>query len=35
VPSFPAIAGKLLLVGAAAPGFFAHPHFELAAYSLP
>jgi outer membrane protein assembly factor BamB len=35
INSFPAIAGKLLLVGAAAPGFSAHPHFELDAYSLP
>jgi alcohol dehydrogenase (cytochrome c) len=35
INSFPAIAGKLLLVGAAAPGFFAHPRYELNAYSLP
>jgi len=34
INSFPAIAGKLLLVGAAAPGFFAHPHFELDAYAV-
>ena len=34
INSFPAVAGKLLLVGAAAPGFFAHPRFELEAYAL-
>ena len=32
--SFPAIAGDTLLVGAAAPGFFAEPRFELIAYAL-
>jgi outer membrane protein assembly factor BamB len=35
INSFPAIAGKMLLVGAAATGFFEHPRFELIAYSLP
>jgi alcohol dehydrogenase (cytochrome c) len=35
INSFPAVAGRLLLVGAAAAGPFAHPHFELSAYSLP
>jgi glucose dehydrogenase len=35
INSFPAIAGKLLLVGAGAPGGGAHPHAELSAYSLP
>jgi outer membrane protein assembly factor BamB len=35
INSFPAIAGKLLLVGAGAPGGGAHPHPELTAYSLP
>ena len=34
INSFPAIAGDTLLVGAAAPGFFEHPRFELIAYSL-
>ena len=34
INSFPAIAGRTLLVGAAAPGFFEHPRFELIAYSL-
>ena len=34
INSFPAIAGDMLLVGAAAPGFFAHPRFELIAYAL-
>jgi outer membrane protein assembly factor BamB len=33
INSFPAIAGDLLLVGAAAPGFAPHPHFELVAYA--
>jgi hypothetical protein len=35
INAFPAIAGKLLLVGAGAPGLGAHPHAELSAYSLP
>ncbi len=35
INAFPAPAGKLLLVGAAAPGHFAHLHYELIAYSLP
>ena len=35
INSFPAVAGKLLLVGAGAPGGRAHPHTELSAYSLP
>jgi glucose dehydrogenase len=34
INSFPAIAGRLLLVGAAAPGFFEHPRFELIAYAI-
>ena len=34
VNSFPAIDGDTLLVGAAAPGFFKNPKFELIAYSL-
>jgi outer membrane protein assembly factor BamB len=34
INSFPAVAGGMLLVGAAAPGFFAHPRFELIAYGL-
>ena len=34
INSFPAIAGRTLLVGAAAPAFFEHPRFELIAYSL-
>jgi alcohol dehydrogenase (cytochrome c) len=34
INSFPAIAGGTLFVGAAAPGFFEHPRFELIAYSL-
>ena len=34
INSFPAIAGDMLLVGAAAPGFFEHPRFELIAYAL-
>jgi alcohol dehydrogenase (cytochrome c) len=34
VNSFPAIDGDTLLVGAAAPGFFAKPQFQLIAYSL-
>jgi alcohol dehydrogenase (cytochrome c) len=34
INAFPAIAGNMLLVGAAAPGFFAEPHFELIAYAL-
>jgi outer membrane protein assembly factor BamB len=34
INSFPAIAGDMLLVGAAAPGFFEHPRFELIAYGL-
>jgi outer membrane protein assembly factor BamB len=33
INSFPAIAGNMLLVGAAAPGFFEHPRFELIAYA--
>ena len=35
INAFPAIAGKLLLVGAAAPGFSDEPRFELSAYALP
>jgi outer membrane protein assembly factor BamB len=35
INAFPAIAGKLLLVGAGAPGGGAHRHAELSAYSLP
>jgi alcohol dehydrogenase (cytochrome c) len=35
INAFPAIAGKLLLVGAGAPGSGAHAHAELSAYSLP
>ena len=34
INAFPAVAGDMLLVGAAAPGFFAHPRFELIAYAL-
>jgi alcohol dehydrogenase (cytochrome c) len=34
VNSFPAIDGDTLLVGAAAPGFFKKPQFQLIAYSL-
>jgi outer membrane protein assembly factor BamB len=33
INSFPAVDGDTLLVGAAAPGFYKHPHFELIAYS--
>ena len=35
INAFPAIAGKLLLVGAGAAGGGAHRHAELSAYSLP
>ena len=35
VNSFPAIDGDTLLVGAAAPGFFTKPQFQLIAYSIP
>ena len=35
INSFPAVDGDTLLVGAAAPGFLKHPHFQLVAYSLP
>jgi outer membrane protein assembly factor BamB len=34
INSFPAVDGDTLLVGAGAPGFDKHPHFELVAYSL-
>jgi len=34
INSFPAVDGDTLLVGAAAPGFYKHPRFELIAYSL-
>jgi alcohol dehydrogenase (cytochrome c) len=34
INSFPAIAGRMLLVGAASPAFFEHPRFELIAYAL-
>ncbi len=34
INSFPAIDGDTLLVGAAAPGFFKKPQFQLVAYSL-
>ena len=34
INSFPAIDGDTLLVGAAAPGFFKKPKFQLIAYSL-
>jgi outer membrane protein assembly factor BamB len=34
INSFPAVVGRTLLIGAAAPGFFAHPRFELIAYAL-
>ncbi len=34
INSFPAIDGDTLLVGAAAPGFFKKPQFQLIAYSL-
>ena len=34
INSFPAVAGRMLFVGAAAPAFFAHPRSELIAYSL-
>src|SRR5437016_13225791 len=34
VNSFPAIAGDMLLVGAAAPGLLKEPRFQLIAYSL-
>jgi alcohol dehydrogenase (cytochrome c) len=33
INSFPAVDGDTLLVGAAAPGFYKHPRFELIAYS--
>ena len=35
INSFPAIDGDTLLVGAAAPGFFKKPQFQLIAYALP
>jgi len=34
INAFPAVAGGMLLVGAAAPGFAEHPRFELIAYAL-
>jgi outer membrane protein assembly factor BamB len=34
INSFPAVDGDTLVVGAAAPGFYKHPRFELIAYSL-
>jgi len=34
INSFPAIAGNMLLVGAAAPGFDKRPQFQLIAYSI-
>jgi alcohol dehydrogenase (cytochrome c) len=34
INSFPAIAGDMVFIGAAAPGFFTNPIQELIAYGL-